>query len=173
MSGPTAPIAEAIAAYHAASMAVWNDERVWREEQASTESRLMAWPRPCEGTQLNRLLSVLFNGDVDLVLCLLRERDDMASPAWPPDAHDPKMQVLLRVVQRSMVAGHAAVQAGFGGLELSHRRAYMTATMEALADMAVRSGLPRAEAFEAVGIAKRRGFRAARRATTKKATIRK
>lgn len=168
MSGPTAQIADAIAAYHAASMAVLDDEKVWLDERASTESRLLAWPRPYEGTHLNRLLSVLFNSDVDLALVILKERADPASPAWPPDIRDPKMQVLLRVVQRAMVAGHAAIVAGFGGMELTRKRDYKNAVMEALADLAWRSGLPRAEAFETFGIPKRRAYRAVARGVTKK-----
>lgn len=170
MSGPTGRIADAIAAYHAASAAVWNDERVWIEERASTESRLMAWPRPYEGTQANRLLSVLFNSDVDVLLAILKERaaPDLL-PAWPPDVRDPKMQVLLRVVQRSMDAGNAAIVAGFGGLELNGMRDFKNDAMEKLAEMAWRSGLPRAKAFAAFGIAKRRGYRAAGRAVIKKA----
>ena len=165
MAGQTASIADAIAAYHAASAAVWNDEAVWCTERASIEKRLMAWPRPYEGTQYNRLLSVLFNADVDVLLYILKERDDPASPAWPPDARDPRMQVLLRVMQRSMEAGAAAIQRDFGGLELTRKRDYMNAVKESLADVAVRSGLPRAEAFALFGIGStRRMFSARKRA---------
>ena len=168
MSGPTGSIADAIAEYHAASLAVWDDEAVWIEERASAERRLMAWPRPYKGTKANHWLSALFNADVDLLLAILKERDDPESPAWPPDTRDPKMQVLLRVVQRSMVAGNAAIVAGFGGLELNGKRDYTNGVMEALADLAWRSGLPRAKAFDTFGIAKRRGYRAIKRGVTKK-----
>jgi len=43
---------QAVAAYHRASLAVLNDASVWREESASTERRLLAWPRPADGTQM-------------------------------------------------------------------------------------------------------------------------
>jgi hypothetical protein len=169
MAGVTAPIAHAIAAYHGASWAVLNDADVWRQESINPETRLLAWPRPAEGTQRNRLLSVLFNADVNVVLVLLKERDDPLSPAWPPDVRDPRMQALLRVVQRSMDAGHAAMVAQFGGLELSRRRDYINGVIERMAAEAIASGMPtRDAAFVALGIDERRGYRARKRTITRK-----
>ena len=168
MSAETRPLADAIAVYHAASLAVWNDVDVWRQETVNPTDRLLAWPRPAEGTQLERLLSVLFNADVDVLLVLLKARGDTLSPAWPPDPRDPRLQVLLRVVQRSMGAGRRAMVAAFGGKELNRRRDYINAVIEQMAAEAVASGLPRAEAFAALGIGKRRGFRARKRAVSRK-----
>lgn len=169
MAAPTAPIADAIAVYHRASLPVLDDPQVWAEEAQRTGARLLAWPRPCEGTQHARLRAILFNADVDVVLVLLHDKGDPLAPALPPDVHDPKMQVLLRVVQRSAEAGWAALQAAFGGMELTRRRDYINGTIEALADVAWRSGLPRGEAFAAVGINRRQGYRATDRAVTRKA----
>lgn len=162
-----APVPEdfsvAIRAYLSASLPVWNDEAVWREEQASAERRLLPWPRPYEGTQFNRLLSVLFNSDVDVLLVLLKERDDSFSPAWPPSAHDPKMQALLRVVQRSMQAGEAAMVNAFGGERVTGRREYLNRVNDACVSWALASGLPRAEAFELVGVSRAGAYRAMHR----------
>lgn len=168
MSADTRPVADAIAVYHAASVAVWNDIEVWRQEVANPTNRLLAWPRPAEGTQLDRQLSVLFSADVDVLLVLFKERDDPLSPAWPPDPRDPKMQVLLRVVQRSMDAGRRAIVAAFGGKDLNRRRNYINAVIEQAAAEAVASGMPRDAAFAAQGIGKRRGFRARERSVTRK-----
>lgn len=172
MSGPKGQLAEAIAAYHAASLAVLTSDDVWLEEQASNEARLLAWPRPCEGTQLNRLLSMLFDADVNVALVLLRADDDPRSPAWPPNVRDPKMQVLLRVVQRSMQSGEAAIVAQFGGLELNGRRDFNNLVNEQVAayalGLAAKTGWTRDEAFSAVGLPRRAGFRAVKRTHRKK-----
>lgn len=167
MSGPTSPIRDAIRIYHAAALAVLNDPRVWHEERASKEARSLAWPRPYEGTQFNRLLSVLFNADVDVALVLLKARDDPGSPAWPPDVRDPKMQALLRVVQRAMEAGAAAIVGAFGGDELTRKRDYQNSVTEALAELGIAWGLTHAEAAAALGIEPRRAKRARKRMKTR------
>ena len=163
---------DAIATYHAGAWTVLTSDEAWCQEAASNECRLMAWPRPCEGTQFNRLLSVLFNADADVVIALLRADDDPRSPDWPPDVRDPKMQVLLRVVQRSMQAGERAIVDGFGGLELSGRRDYKNMVKEQLAAHALtfasKLKLTRDEAFNAMGLPRRGAFRAVKRVHTRK-----
>lgn len=167
MAGQTGRIAEAISAYHAASWAVLTSDEAWQQEAASDERRLMAWPRPRGGTQLNRLLSVLFDSDVDVLLVLLRACDDPRSPTWPPDVRDPKMQALLRVAQRAMQAGEAAMVEKFGGLELSGVRDFRNAVNERLADyaldVAAKTGWTRDEAFSFAGLPRRLGFRSVKR----------
>lgn len=158
---------QAVAAYQRATWPVLTDPAVWREESASAEQRLLAWPRPADGTTFNWMLSILFNADVDVLLVLLKAHDDPRSPAWPPDVHDPKMQVLLRVVQRALQAGAAALVAEFGGERITGRRAFVNRSNEAMADLALRSGLKRDEAFAALGLGRRQGFRANKRARRK------
>jgi len=162
----------AMRAYHVASMPVLNDAAVWREECQRDEPRLMAWPRPYRGTKFNRLLSVLFNADVDVVLAILRSRDDPMSPAWPPDVRDPKMQVVLRVVQRAMDAGCAAMLAAFDGERVTGRREYMNRALEDWTELAMhvarRDSLTRDQAFELFDIPRRQAFRAIKRASKRK-----
>lgn len=168
MSGPKEALAAALKVYQHASMAVMDDPSVWDEEGSSSEQRVLAWPRPYEGTQHRRLLAVLFNADVDVVLVLLKDREDPRCPTWLPSVNDPAMQVLLRVVQRGAEAGDAALVKAFGGLELTGKRAFSNMVTDQLADMAVASGLPRREAFDALGIGQRQGFRARARANKPK-----
>lgn len=167
MAGQTGRIAQAILAYQGASWLVLTSDEVWQQEAASDERRLLAWPRPSVGTQLNRLLSVLFDSDVDVMLVMLRACDDPRSPTWPPDVRDPKMQALLRVVQRAMQAGEAAIAEKFGGLELNGLRDFKNEVNERLAayalDVAAKTGWTRDEAFSFAGLPRRLGFRSVKR----------
>lgn len=167
MAGQTGRIAEAVAVYNAASWPVLSSDEAWQQEAASEERRLMAWPRPCVGTQLNRLLSILFDSDVNVMLVLLRAYDDPRSPTWPPDVRDPKMQVLLRVVQRAMQAGEAAMVEKFGLDELNGLRDFKNVVNERTAayalDVAAKTGWTRDKVFSDMGLPRRLGFRAVKR----------
>lgn len=172
MAGLTGAIGAAIAVYQRTSRAVLFDAVIWQQEARNPDRRLLQWPRPAEGTQSDRLLSVLFNADVDVLLYLFEDEGDARMPTWPPDVHDPKMQVLLRV-QRSMDVGWRAMVAGFGGLELSGWRRYKNEVMASLSELALRSGLPRDDAFAALGIGRRQGFRSLKRSANTKGARRK
>jgi hypothetical protein len=162
----------AVQVYQAAAIAVWNDEAVWIDEAARTGCRPLAWPRPHEGTHYNRLLSMLFNADVDVVLLLLKANELPHSPDWPPRVDDPKMQTVLRVVQRSLEAGDRALRSLFGGERVTGRREYLNRVHEALAEEAIRMaralGMNRDEAFGTVGLPRRKGFRARRRSVERR-----
>jgi len=168
MAGQVVKFTDVVDAYHAASRRVLLDPLVLAEERASSETRILQWPRPYEGTQLNRLLSVLFNADVSVLLELLRLADDTESPVPPYSLTDPRFQALLRVVQRAMTIGADAIAAQYGGHEAAGRREYKNRTVEALSDWAIRSGLPRDAAFDLVGLGRRQGFRARKRAAKRK-----
>lgn len=173
MAGQTGNFGAAIEVYQRASSAVLFDAVIWQQEANNQDQRLLQWPRPAGGTQSDRLLSVLFNADVEVLLFLLADAGDARIPNWPLDLNDPKMQVLLRVVQRSMDVGWRAMVAEFGGLELSGRRRYKNEVMESLSDLALRSGLPRGDAFAALGIGRRQGFRSLKRSANTKGPHRK
>lgn len=165
-------LAFAIQLYHEHAMRVWDDEAVWNEEAARTACRPLAWPRPVEGTQYQRLLAILFNADVDIVLVLLRQQGRTHSPDWPPDVRDPKMQTVLRVMQRSLEEGERAMRNIVGGERVTGRRDYINRTNEQLAAEALKAAralqLTRDEAFELVGLPRRQGFRAVKRSHRKK-----
>lgn len=160
-----------IGIWQAASIAVWNSETAWREEATSAEARVLAWPQPDEGTKHQRLMKLLFNADVDVVLVWMKAHAHPMTPAWPPDVHDPKMQVLLRVMARAGAAGEAAVLDEFGGDTVSGfgpNGAFVKQVNEQLAELALQMardmGLIRDEAFDLVGLPRRKGFRAVKRA---------
>lgn len=163
----------ALETYRAASLAIWNDAETWHAEAARQDARPLAWPRPEDtGTHFEKLLALLFNADVDVVLVLLRSRDDPYSPPWPPDVRDPKLQTVLRMVQLGNEAGAAAMAEAFGGERITGRREYQNQTAEALAEFALQAArdlnLSRDEAFDLVGLPRRRGFRAVKRTHRKK-----
>jgi hypothetical protein len=103
-----------------------------------------------------------------MVLVILRDRNDPMSPDWPPDIRDWRMQVVLRVVQRSMEAGDKATRVEYGGERVTGRRNWLNAVNERAAEWAVRCGLPRDAAFELLGLGRRQGFRARERSTDRR-----
>lgn len=155
-----------VKAFLAASKSVWNDPNVWMEERDSDDRRLLVWPRPDEGTGYERLLALLFNAEVEIVLVALRLRAHPALPAWPPDVHDPRFQVVLRVVQRACLKGEAAVDAFkdmSGADRLTGLRDFNNDLTAALVDWIQRSGLRSKlgdDAFELVGISRSVAYRA-------------
>lgn len=154
-------------AYKRASLLVLDDPLVWSQENANPEPRRLAWPRPYEGSQNNRNFSLWFNADVDVVLVILKERQDPMAPNWPPDVRDPKMQVVLRVMQRAMEAGEAALVAEFGaefgGERVFGKRDFKNRVVEETAAEALRLQMTRSEASAMTGIGLRRGQRARER----------
>jgi len=160
-----------LAVYQPASMRVWNDHAVWRDESASGESRLLAWPRPEDaGTQFRRRLAILFNAEVDVILVWLKDQADPLCPAWPPHVRDPKMQVLLRVVQRALEAGEAAVIAEFGGVRITGAgpsgqfcKRIVEEDVRVARALARSAGITLDEAFALYGLPRRRAFRASKR----------
>jgi hypothetical protein len=168
---PPSEFSEAVRLYHEAAGPLLFDPRIWEEESARANAPRLTRPRS-RGTQFGRLLAVLANADIDVLLALLKFDDDPRSPAWPPCDDDPKLQVLLRVVQRSQAAGEAALVAAFGGERITGRRHYVNQVNEQAVthalQLARRHGLTRDQAFELLALPRRQAFRAAARAATRK-----
>jgi hypothetical protein len=162
----------AISTYHAAAWQVLNDPAAWAQEAQRAGAAPLPWPPPMPATQAGRLFRLLVMADVDVVLCLLHINGDPLSPGLVPGADDPKMQTVLRVARRSMLAGEAAVVAAFGGARITGKRDYLNATREQWAEVALalarRDGLTRDEAFALLDIPRRQGFRAIKRRRTRR-----
>ena len=163
----------AIAAYRAAAWPVLADPDVWKQEQLRTDAAPLAWPLAVrEHTNFRRLLVNLANVDVELSIGILRDHGDTRAPDWPPRADDPKLQVLLRVAYRALQAGEQAMVAAFGGERVTGKREFLNRETEQAVEMALRlarqHNLTRDEAFELLGLPRRKAFRAARRTTKRK-----
>lgn len=163
---------EAVRVYHAASWPVLNDPVVWRREAQRTNAPPLPWPIPLPRTQWERFVCMLAAADVDVVAALLLARGDPLAPDWPLDPNDAKLQVVLRVAHRAMTVGAAAAQAAFGGERLTGKREFLNRANEEVVLSALRlaraRGWTRDQAFELLGIPRRQGFRAAKRAARRK-----
>ena len=158
-----------------ASKSIWNDPAVWIEERDRnvTDGRLLAYPLPVDqGTQHQQFLAVLFNGEVEVVLGILEHHKHPAFPGEPHDVHDPRMQIVLRVMHRAIDKGEAAMVKLFGDGEIvSGRREYQNKITDDFVDLMVRSGLKRGfgdEIFALGDVSRASAYRSmARRANRK------
>lgn len=141
------------------------DISVWREERYSTETRLVQWPLPEQASGYEQLLALLFESAVETTIALLVATDDPALPTLPPSMHDPKFQVLLRVVQRAHIAARAEIEAKFDGVRATGWREAKVRTNAlgfSLAATALRD-MPRPQALDLLGLKKSGAYRAAGR----------
>lgn len=158
-----------VKAYLSASKEVWNDPSVWIEERDSDDRRVLAWPHRVEGTGYEQLLAILFNSEVDAVLSALELHEHPALPAFPHDVHDPRFQVVLRVLHRAFLKGKAAIDAfeeAAGSDRVTGLREFRNDFVVDLVAWIQRSKLRRElgdHAFDVFGISRSVAYRAMRR----------
>jgi hypothetical protein len=148
--------ANAVKVFRGAAFAVWNDLAVWEQEATNTGGPLLGRPVASDGKPRSWTYSKWFvlqaNVEIDTVAQVLEINDVELS--------DPRVQHLLRVVKRACERAEADVLAAFGGVRVTGRREFMKRVKASLVDEAVRSGKPRHEAFQEMGISHSSAYRA-------------
>lgn len=158
MAYPAGEAGEVVREFDAAARAVLGDPSVWAEEAERPSLAPLPWPLRRGGQGYGQLLRYLCELLVEDVLATMRE----AGREPPPeDVGHPEFQWVLRVVKRAADAGDAALVAKFGGTgRLSIKRDLDNFVKRLRAEEAVRSGLPRGEAFSRLGLSRAGAYRA-------------
>ena len=154
---------EFLAVFHATVQPIWGSRSVWDQEAARLDATPLPWPLRMHGEGFAQLMRALAAASVDTVRdAIARTRGPQAVP--PEDPTDPAFQMILRVVKRACDAAEVALCARFGGSgPLPLKRELLKLARANDADRAIRSGMPRAQAFKAAGISKAAAYRALRR----------
>ena len=164
---PKNDLTEVLAVFEAAALEVLGDIDIWAEEARRERWAPLPWPVALQEEGYPRLLQAFVLGIVENVL------GDMRATGWiPPDPSTPEsweFQVLLRVVKRAVDAGDLAMRKHSGGMgRLSGKRELENYFKREAVDAAIRSGLPRAQAFRDLGMSKASAYRAMKRNRPKK-----
>jgi len=144
-------LADLIRVYQDAAWRVLNDPAAWQAEVERTDPAPLPWPFPSTGTQFQRLLAMLASADVDVLIVLLNIEDGR------------RLQTLLRVAVRSMLAGEAAIIKTIGPGRITGWNAYKKAVAEqadAYARSMVRPGLSLRKITKLLGLPRSTLYRA-------------
>ena len=177
-SYPTGDAGEILRIFDAATQPVLGNPAVWAEERARVDAPDLPWPLKRTGKDYERLMRHLVERVVDNVLDAMRQdtlnvvtpegirvrvpntgaRGFAAVPAQNPKLAD--FQIVLRVVKRATDTAEAALSQRFGGTgRISTRRDMVNYLKRMEAERAIRSGLPRDEAFRKAGLARSTAYR--------------
>lgn len=135
---------------------------VWAEETLREGARPLGWPRPSGRDGWIGAQDVAFTIFVAMSIEDWPKEDPRGTP--PFDQQDPRFQTVLRVAQRALDEFIKTAIGELGGIgRLPGKRAAMNEIKAILVEQALRSGMPRGEAYAAVGLTKQSVSRAQKR----------
>lgn len=161
---PAGDAGELFEVFYDAAIPVLSDENLWMAETQRVGATPLPWPfvdAPGGNNAWPQLVQRLAASLVDVALHAIHTAHGEAIPE-DPEAAD--FQVILRVAARASSAGADALVARFGGAgRISIKRDVENYLKWIHAEEAIRSGLPRKEAFERAGISRQSAYRALKR----------
>lgn len=165
--------------------ATLGDEAVWAEEAARADAAPLVWPPRFGGAEgrAGLLASLAVAAAENVLVSMYEARSGAPEPEDPrwrarlrcvvdhldPAADD--VQIMFRVIARAVARADAALVRQFGGAKGSRRltgkREWTNWLKAEEVDRAVRCGLSRGEALQALGISRAGAYRAMNRAKKK------
>ncbi len=182
---PDVEFTAALAVADAAMRPVLCDRTVWAEEAARTDAEMLTWPpkivmADAQENHAGLLRALVYSGVERVLLAMCeaeagaklpddpRERANFQQIVDDLDPAAPEVQIVFRVVNRAMLAADAVLRSEFsgrrgGGHRLSGKQKFFNWSKAREVDIAVQSGVPRAEALEALGFSRAAAYRAMKR----------
>lgn len=184
---PDVEFTAAMAVADRAMLPILGDRAVWAEETARIDAAPLSWPPQIvmvdpRANNAGLLRALVLTAVEQVLLAMIEAETGEKAPIDPlwrsrlqhiagnldPADHD--VQIVLRVVNRAMVAADRVLCDEFGGKRGAHRlsgkREFFNWAKAREVSDAVRSGMPRAEALAALGFSRSSAYRAMKRKTS-------
>lgn len=159
---PRGEAGDLLRVYDDAARPILGDLSVWADEARRDGAAPLPWPLRVDGKGYQQLFRILAVSMIENALDALREAHGPAAVPNDPSSHF--FQVILRVARRATDAGEQALLQRFGGSgRMSVKRDLLNWAKKRDADAAIRSGLPRDEAFRQAGLSRAGAYRALHR----------